>query len=137
MIKKNNELVRLISSLNLESEEMPIEEYVQLAREGIVDVEYNMVELADSASGRGTHLGLDSNEEPVERNALDDQPNTNSQASSSPWVCPITIKFYSVTSFKFFSFKCYKHAIFYGQIKQDVNFQHQQASSKDNWYLLS
>ena len=32
-----NELASLISSLNLGSEEMPIEEYVQLAREEIVD----------------------------------------------------------------------------------------------------
>ena len=37
--KKNaNELARLISSLDLGREEMPIEEYVRLAREEIVDM---------------------------------------------------------------------------------------------------
>ena len=34
-----------ISSLNLGSEDMPIQEYVQLVRRGIADVEFQMVEL--------------------------------------------------------------------------------------------
>ena len=52
--------------------------------------------------------------------------NTNNQASSSPWVCPTTIKFCSEASFRVFSCRCGKRAIFYGWIEQDVNFQHQQ-----------
>ena len=44
---------------------MPIEEYVQLAGEEIVDAEYIKVELVDLAWGRETHLGLDLNEEPI------------------------------------------------------------------------
>ena len=35
--------------LNLENEEMPFEEHVQLVGEGIVDVECHMVELVDLA----------------------------------------------------------------------------------------
>ena len=46
MKEATNELISDMSSLNLGREEMPIEEYVQLAREEIVDVEYKMVELA-------------------------------------------------------------------------------------------
>ena len=37
---------------------MPIEEYVQLAREKTIDVEYNMVELVDLAWGRKVQLGF-------------------------------------------------------------------------------
>ena len=37
MKEARNELASLFSSLNLESEEMPIEEFVQLEREKIVD----------------------------------------------------------------------------------------------------
>ena len=62
------ELASLISSLNLGSEEMTIEEYVQLAGEEIVYVEYIMVELVDLAWGREIHLGLILNEEPMEGN---------------------------------------------------------------------
>ena len=40
-----NDLASLISSLNLRSEEMPIDEYMQLVGEEFVDVEHNMVEL--------------------------------------------------------------------------------------------
>ena len=57
MKEATNELASLISSLNLESEKMPIED-VQLVGEKIVDVEYNMVELVDLAWGRKIHLGL-------------------------------------------------------------------------------
>jgi len=46
-----NELANLISSLNLRSEEMLIEEYVQLVGEEIVDAKCNMVELMDLAWG--------------------------------------------------------------------------------------
>ena len=42
----------LVSSLNLGSEEMPVEEYVPLAGEEIVDAKYNMIELVDSALDR-------------------------------------------------------------------------------------
>lgn len=35
---------------------MPIKVYVQLAREKIVDVEYNMAELADLAQNKEIHL---------------------------------------------------------------------------------
>ena len=74
MKEATNELASLISSLNFKSEEMPIEEYVQLAGEGIVDVEYNMVGLVDLAWGREIHLGLHLNEEPMEGNDVEDQP---------------------------------------------------------------
>ena len=63
-----NELTSLISSLNLGSKEVPIEVYVQLAREEIVDVEYNMVELMHLAWGREIHSGLNLNEEPMKWN---------------------------------------------------------------------
>ena len=62
--KVENELASLISSLNLGSEEMPVEEYVQLACEEIVDVEYNMAELVDLVWDRKFHLDLDLKEEP-------------------------------------------------------------------------
>ena len=38
------ELAGLVSSLNIGSQEMPIEEYVQMARKEIVDFKYNMGE---------------------------------------------------------------------------------------------
>ena len=53
---------------------MPIKEYVQLAREEIIDVDYNMVELIKLAWGREVHLDLDLNEEQMEGNDVDDQP---------------------------------------------------------------
>ena len=74
MKEATNELTSHISSLNLGREEMPIEEYVQLAREEIVDVEYNMAELVDFAWGREIHLGLSLNEEPMDGNDLDERP---------------------------------------------------------------
>ena len=64
----------LISSLTLGSEELPIEEYVQLVGEEIVDEKYNMVELVGLTSGREIHLGLNMNEELMEGNDVDDQP---------------------------------------------------------------
>ena len=51
MKKGINESTSLVSSLNLENEEMSIEKYLQLVGEEIVDVEYNMVELVDLAWG--------------------------------------------------------------------------------------
>ena len=45
---------------------MPIEGYVQLVGKGIVDVEYNMVELVDLVWGTKIHYGLNLNEEPME-----------------------------------------------------------------------
>ena len=42
---------------------MLIEEFVQLAGEEIIDVEYNMGESVDLAWGREIHLSLDWNEE--------------------------------------------------------------------------
>ena len=47
MKEATNELASLISSLNLGSVEMPIEEYVQLAREEIVNANYSMAKLVD------------------------------------------------------------------------------------------
>ena len=49
MKKSTNELANCISSLKLGSEEMLIEEYVQLVGEEIVDVKDNMDELVDWA----------------------------------------------------------------------------------------
>jgi hypothetical protein len=56
------------------TEEMPIEKYVQLVGEKIVDIEYNMIELLDLAWRGEIHLGLDLNEEPTEGNKLNNQP---------------------------------------------------------------
>jgi hypothetical protein len=67
-----NELASLISSLNLGSEKMPIEEFVQLLGEEIVDAKYNIDELVDMAWGTETHLDLDLNEEPMEGNDVDE-----------------------------------------------------------------
>ena len=39
-----------------------------------VDGEYNITKLMDLAWGRKNHLGLDLNEEPVEKNDADDWP---------------------------------------------------------------
>jgi hypothetical protein len=47
MKKATNELASPISFLNLGSVEMPIEEYVQLAREEIVDAKYSMAKFMD------------------------------------------------------------------------------------------
>ena len=66
MKEATHELTCFISSLNLGSEELPIEEHVQLAREKIVVVEYNMVELVDLAWGTKIHLGLNLKEESME-----------------------------------------------------------------------
>ena len=75
---------------------MLIKEYMQLAREEIVNVEYNMIKLVDLAWGREVHLDLDLNKELMEGIDVGWPTNTNSQASSSLWVCPISIKFSSV-----------------------------------------
>ena len=56
------------------TQEMHVEEYVQLVGGEIVDIEYNMVELVHLAWCREIHLALDLNEEPTEGNKLDDQP---------------------------------------------------------------
>ena len=78
MKEATNELASPIFSLNLASEEMPIEEYVQLVGEKIIDAKYNMSELVDLAWGREIHFGLDLDldlkEEPMEGNDVDDQP---------------------------------------------------------------
>jgi hypothetical protein len=73
MTEARNELASLICSLNLGSVETPIEEYVQLVREEIVDAKYSMVELVNLARGKEIHLGLDLNEEPIKGNDVDDQ----------------------------------------------------------------
>ena len=74
MKEATNELASFILSLNLGSEEMPIEEYVQLAGEEIVDARYNIVELVDVAWSRKVHLDLNLNEETMEGNDVHDQP---------------------------------------------------------------
>ena len=51
---------------------MPIEGYVQLVGEEIVDAKYNMVELVDLAWDREILWVLHLNEDPMEGNALDD-----------------------------------------------------------------
>ena len=53
MKESTNELASLISSLNLGSEELHVEEYVQLAGDKtIVDAKYNMIELVNLTWGR-------------------------------------------------------------------------------------
>ena len=49
--EKTNESTSLIYSLNFGSEEMLVEEYVQLEKEEIVDVEYKMAKLMNLAWG--------------------------------------------------------------------------------------
>ena len=51
-----NDMASLISSMNLESEEVLIKEYVQFAMEEIVDAWYIMVELEDLAWNREVYL---------------------------------------------------------------------------------
>ena len=77
MKEATSESTSLISSLNLGSGEMLIEEYVQLAGEEIVDAEYTVTELVALAWGREIHLVLDLNEESIEGNLVDDQPTPN------------------------------------------------------------
>ena len=74
MKEATNELTSLISTLNLGSEEMLIEKYVQLVGEEIVDGEHSMVELVGLVWGREIHLGLNLNEEPMKNNHVNDQP---------------------------------------------------------------
>ena len=52
MKKTTNELVSLISFLNLASEERPIEEYMHLTTEEVVDAKHIMVKLVDLAWDR-------------------------------------------------------------------------------------
>jgi hypothetical protein len=58
MKEATNELASLVSSLNLGSEEMPIEKYVQLVGDEIVYAKCIMVEMMNLAWGREIHLGL-------------------------------------------------------------------------------
>jgi len=58
MKEATNELASLVSSLNLGSEEMPIEKYVQLVGDDIVYAKCIMVEIMNLAWGREIHLGL-------------------------------------------------------------------------------
>ena len=90
MEEATNEWTILNYSLNLGSEEIPIEKYVQLAWQTFVHVEYNRFELVDLAWGRKIDLGLDLNEEPMEVIDVGDQ---SSQKSSflKLRVSPITI----------------------------------------------
>ena len=74
--EKSNESTSLNSSLNLGSEEMFVKEYVQLAKEEIVDVKNTMTKLVDLEWGREIHLDLNLNEEPMEGNDVDYQPTT-------------------------------------------------------------
>ena len=53
--------------------------------------------------------------------------NTSSQASSSLWVCPIAIKFWSGDLFAIFNRTC---------DEQDVNSQDHQTTSKDSRFLV-
>ena len=92
MKEATNEVASLVFSLNLGSEEMPIEEYVQLVGEEIVYAKYIMVEMVNLAWDREIHLGLNLNEVPNGGEWCGWPSNTSSQAFSSPWVWPITIK---------------------------------------------
>ena len=74
MKESTSELASLVSYLNLGSEEMCVEEYVQLVGEEIVDANYNMAELVVMAWGRQVQLNLDLNEEPMKGNDVDDLP---------------------------------------------------------------
>lgn len=74
MKETTNKLANLISSLNIGSEEMLIEDYVQLARKEIVDANYIMTKLVDLAWDIEVHLGVDLNEEPMVGNDVNDQP---------------------------------------------------------------
>ena len=59
MKEGTNKLASLVSSFNFGSLEMPIEKYMQLAWEEIIDGKYNIVEILDLTWGREIHLGLD------------------------------------------------------------------------------
>ena len=77
-----------------EVKKMPIEEHVQLERHEVVDAKYNIVELVDLAWCRGIHLGFRFGSRANGGEWYGWPTNTNSQASPSPWKCPMTIKFY-------------------------------------------
>ena len=63
-----------ISSMNLGSEELSIEKYMQLLGRKFVDAKYNMIELVDLAWDIEVHLDSGLNDEPMEGNVVDDQP---------------------------------------------------------------
>ena len=54
-----NELTSLVSTLNPGSEIRPIEEYVHLAQEEIIDAKYRMVESVEMTWERELHFCLD------------------------------------------------------------------------------
>ena len=87
------------------------------------------IELVDLARGREVHLGSQLNEEPMEKNDLDDQPTPIVKAPSSPWVCPNTIKFCTGAFFGGFSCRCDENAIFMDILNKmsisNINKQHQ------------
>ena len=76
MKEATNKWASRSSSLNLGNEEMSTKEYVQMAREEIVDAKYNMVDLVDLAWDREAHLGSGLIEEPMQGNDVDDQPTS-------------------------------------------------------------
>ena len=98
---------------------MPIEEYVQLVGEKIIDAKYIMSELVDLAWGREIHfgldlgLGLDLKEEPMEGNDVDDQP-TPITSFFKPVSMPNIYQILQCNILKVFNCRCDEHSIFYG-----------------------
>ena len=72
MKESTNELARFISSLNLGSDEIPID--LHLATDKVVDAKYNVAELVDLAWDREVQLDLDCHEDTMEGIDVDDQP---------------------------------------------------------------
>ena len=111
MKETTNDLASLIFSLNLGNEEMSTEEYVQLAREEVVDAKHNMAELVDLAWGREIHLSENLNEEPLEGNDVNDQPTPIVKLPQAhryaQLLSNLSILWNSCN-------KCDDHAIFYG-----------------------
>ena len=93
---------------------MHIEEYVQFAREEIVDAEYIMIELVGLAWGTETHLGLNLNEEPMKGNDVDDQPTPIIELPQAHVMKGALSSFTVEHPLEYFSCRCDKHSIFYG-----------------------
>jgi hypothetical protein len=88
---------------------MPIEEHVQLAKHEIVDAKYSLTELMDLAWDNP--YGFRLNEEPMERNDVDDQPTPIVKFPQAYEYAQFFIKFCNKTSFGVFNYRCHEHAI--------------------------
>lgn len=128
-----NILASLISSLKWRSAHWRI----CAMREKVVDAENIMVEMVELAWSAENPYGIRySNEEPMERNDVYNQPTPIVKPPQSLLECPITINFVVEHPFGVFSCRCCEHAIiYYKQTEHNGNSQHQQKTT--NPYVCS